>query len=63
LTNPKGENFQTGTTGTIDMLAGIPLSTWLSGTDAYSLKVIISATGAPEKEIPPFMRVQTEKLC
>ena len=45
------------------MLAGIPLSTWLSGTDAYSLKVIISATGAPEKEIPPFMRVQTEKLC
>ena len=58
FTHPKNRSAETA-----DMLAGIPLSTWLSGTDAYSLKVIISATGAPEKEIPPFMRVQTEKLC
>ena len=33
------------------MLAGIPLSTWLSGEDAYSLKVIISTGDAQKKEI------------
>lgn len=55
FTNPKDANPQNRTAGTADMLAGIPLSTWLSGTDTYSLKVIISAAGAQEKEmILPF---------
>ena len=44
-------NHNNRNTATADMLAGIPLSTWLSGTDTYSLKVIISAAGAKEKEI------------
>ena len=46
FTNPKAPN-----TATADMLAGIPLSTWYSGTDSYSLKVIISAGKTQEKEI------------
>ena len=51
LTSPKGSNLQNSTAGTVDMLAGIPLSTWLSGADTYSLKVIISTAGAQEKEV------------
>lgn len=51
LTSPKGSNLQNSTAGTVDMLAGIPLSTWLSDKDTYLLKVIISAAGAPEKEV------------
>ena len=35
----------------IEMLAGIPLSTWLSGEETYSLKVIISTGDAQKKEI------------
>ena len=46
FTSPQNRNAVTA-----DMLAGIPLSTWLSGKDTYSLKVIISAAGAQQKEI------------
>ena len=44
-------NPQIRTGGTAEMLAGIPLSTWYSGDDDYSLKVIISAEEIREKEI------------
>ena|GEM_PF-172759 len=55
--NPKNtaeNNLKNRSTETVEMLAGIPLSTWLSGEDTYSLKVIISAAGVQkvqEKEI------------
>ena len=51
LTNPKNANSQNRIVETADMLAGIPLSTWLSGNDVYSLRVIISVAGSPQKEI------------
>jgi len=46
FTHPKNRSAETA-----DMLAGIPLSTWLSGEDTYSLKVIISNGDAQKKEI------------
>ena len=46
FTHPKDRSAETA-----DMLAGIPLSTWLSGKDTYSLKVIISNGDAQKKEI------------
>ena len=46
FTHPKNRSAETA-----DMLAGIPLSTWLSGEDTYSLKVIISTGDAQKKEI------------
>ena len=53
FTNPKAANF--------DMAAGIPLSTWYSDSDDYSLKVTISAIGMPDKElILPFAILKKE---
>ena len=46
FTHPKNRSAETA-----DMLAGIPLSTWLSGEETYSLKVIISTGDAQKKEI------------
>jgi len=46
FTHPKNRRVETA-----DMLAGIPLSTWLSGEETYSLKVIISTGEAQKKEI------------
>ena len=46
FTNPQKRSAETA-----DMLAGIPLSTWLSGEETYSLKVIISTGDAQKKEI------------
>ena len=46
FTHPKNRSAET-----TEMLAGIPLSTWLSGEDTYSLKVIISNGDAQKKEI------------
>ena len=46
FTHPKNRSVETA-----DMLAGIPLSTWLSGEETYSLKVIISTGDAQKKEI------------
>ena len=46
FTNPNDRNAAMA-----DMLAGIPLSTWLSSEDTYSLKVIISTGDAQKKEI------------
>jgi len=62
LTNPKGSNLQNSTAGTVDMLVGIPLSTWLSGKDAYSLKVIISATRGQEKDVPLPFAIQEKQF-
>ena len=45
------KNLQKHTAETIDMLAGIPLSTWYSSESVYSLKVIISIGGAQKKEV------------
>ena len=46
FTNPQNRSAET-----TEMLAGIPLSTWLSGEETYSLKVIISTGDAQKKEI------------
>ena len=46
FTHPKNRSAETA-----DMLAGIPLSTWLSGEETYSLKVIISTGNTQKKEI------------
>ena len=46
FTNPQNRSAETA-----EMLAGIPLSTWLSGEETYSLKVIISTGDAQKKEI------------
>ena len=46
FTHPKNRSAETA-----DMLAGIPLSTWYSDKDVYSLKVIISTGDAQKKEI------------
>lgn len=44
--NPKNRK-----TAAADMIAGIPLSPWYTDADEFSLKVIISAAGAPDKEL------------
>ena len=46
FTHPKNRSAETA-----DMLAGIPLSTWYSDKDVYSLKVVISTGDAQKKEI------------
>ena len=46
FTNPQNRSAETA-----EMLAGIPLSTWLSDKEVYSLKVIISTGDAQKKEI------------
>ena len=62
LTNPKSSNSRKLAAGTVDMLAGIPLSTWLSGKDTYSLKVIISATRGQEKDVPLPFAIQEKQF-
>lgn len=47
---------------TTEMLAGIPLSTWYSSEDAYSLKVIISAGAMQEKEITLPFSIQKKQF-
>lgn len=44
-------NPQNRTAETVEMLAGVPLSTWLSGEAVYSLKVSIAIGDAQKKEI------------
>lgn len=56
FTNPKNRKA-----ANFDMAAGIPLSTWYSDSDDYSLKVTISAIGMPDKElILPFVILKKE---
>lgn len=56
FTNPKNRKA-----ANFDMAAGIPLSTWYSDSDDYSLKVTISAIGMPDKElILPFAILKKE---
>ena len=57
FTSPQNRNAVTA-----DMLAGIPLSTWLSGKDTYSLKVIISATRGQEKDVPLPFAIQEKQF-
>ena len=58
FTNPKNRKA-----ANFDMAAGIPLSTWYSDSDDYSLKVTISAIGMPDKElILPFAILKKEFL-
>jgi len=57
FTNPQNRDAVTA-----DMLAGVPLSTWLSGADTYSLKVLISAAGAKEKEITLPFGIQSKQF-
>ena len=58
--NPNNRSAETA-----DMLAGIPLSTWLSGEETYSLKVIISTVDAQkiqEKEITLPFAIQKKQF-
>ena len=56
FTNPKNRKA-----ANFDMAAGIPLSTWYSDSDDYSLKVTISAIGMPDKELVlPFVILKKE---
>ena len=57
FTHPKNRSAETA-----DMLAGIPLSTWLSGEDTYSLKVIISNGDAQKKEITLPFSIQKKQF-
>ena len=57
FTNPKNRSDETA-----DMLAGIPLSTWLSGEETYSLKVIISTGDAQKKEITLPFSIQKKQF-
>ena len=57
FTHPKNRSAETA-----DMLAGIPLSTWLSGEDTYSLKVIISNGDAQKKEITLSFSIQKKQF-
>ena len=45
-----------------DMIAGIPLSTWYTNADTFSLKVIISAAGSPDKELTLPFTMQTKEF-
>jgi len=58
FTHPKNRSAETA-----DMLAGIPLSTWLSGEDTYSLKVIISNGDAQKKEITLPFSIQKKQFA
>ena len=57
FTHPKNRSVETA-----DMLAGIPLSTWLSGEETYSLKVIISTGEAQKKEITLPFSIQKKQF-
>ena len=57
FTNPQSRNAAMA-----DMLAGIPLSTWHSGEDTYSLKVSISVAGAQEKEMALPFGIQSKQF-
>ena len=57
FTHPKNRSAETA-----DMLAGIPLSTWLSGEETYSLKVIISTGDAQKKEITLPFSIQKKQF-
>ena len=57
FTNPQNRSAETA-----EMLAGIPLSTWLSSKDAYS-KVIISTGDAQKKEIMLPFSIQKKQFA
>ena len=57
FTNPQNRSAETA-----DMLAGIPLSTWLSGEETYSLKVIISTGNTQKKEITLPFSIQKKQF-
>lgn len=57
FTHPKNRSAETA-----DMLAGIPLSTWLSGEETYSLKVIISTGNTQKKEITLPFSIQKKQF-
>ena len=57
FTHPKNRSVETA-----DMLAGIPLSTWLSGEETYSLKVIISTGNTQKKEITLPFSIQKKQF-
>ena len=66
FTNPKNNSknaSKNSSTETADMLAGIPLSTWLSGEETYSLKVIISTGDAQKKEIMLPFSIQKKQFA
>ena len=58
FTNPQNRSAETA-----EMLAGIPLSTWLSGEETYSLKVIISTGDAQKKEIMLPFSIQKKQFA
>ena len=65
FTNPKNNSKNASknpSAETAEMLAGIPLSTWLSGEEAYSLKVIISTGDAQKKEITLPFSIQKKQF-
>ena len=57
FTHPKNRSAETA-----DMLAGIPLSIWLSGEETYSLKVIISTGNTQKKEITLPFSIQKKQF-
>lgn len=57
FTNPQNRSAETA-----EMLAGIPLSTWLSDKEVYSLKVIISTGDAQKKEITLPFSIQKKQF-
>lgn len=57
FTNPQNRSAETA-----EMLAGIPLSTWLSSEETYSLKVIISTGDAQKKEITLPFSIQKKQF-
>ena len=58
FTNPQNRSAETA-----EMLAGIPLSTWLSDKEVYSLKVIISTGDAQKKEIMLPFSIQKKQFA
>lgn len=56
-------NSQNRSAETAEMLAGIPLSTWLSDKEVYSLKVIISTGDAQKKEIMLPFSIQKKQFA
>ena len=58
FTNPQNRSAETA-----EMLAGIPLSTWLSDKEVYSLKVIISTGDAQKKEITLPFSIQKKQFA
>jgi M23/M37 peptidase domain protein len=58
FTNPQNRSAETA-----EMLAGIPLSTWLSDKEVYSLKVIISTEDAQKKEIMLPFSIQKKQFA